>query len=101
MDIGSDERALQLGEARGDLLKTIVVAGVSEEVHGPRCIVLTQVLKVEGLGGKGQKVPVALGQGSGNCHAVGQVRIVDGVEVRLCSGKEDNAGEEEEVEMDG
>jgi hypothetical protein len=29
------------------------------------------------------------------------MRIVDGVEVRLGSGREDDTGEKEEVEMDG
>ena len=98
MDIGSDERALQIGEGRGDLLKTSVVAGATKEVHGPHCIVLSQVLEVEGLSSKGQKVPVALGQGGGKHHAVGWVRIVDGVEVRLGCGREDDAGEKVEVE---
>jgi hypothetical protein len=71
MHIGCDERALQFVEGRGDLFETGVVAGVSQEVHGPGCIVLQVVLEVGGLVGKGQKVPVALGQYSGKHHAVG------------------------------
>jgi hypothetical protein len=98
MHIGSDERALQIEEGGGDLFETSVVAGASKEVHGPGCIVLHWVLEVGGLGGEGQKVPVALGQCSGKHHAVGWMRIVDGVEVRLGSGREDDAGEKEEIE---
>ena len=67
-------------------------------MHGPCQGVVCWVFEVGGLGGEGQKVPVALSQGGGKHHAVGRVRIVDGVEVRLGCGREDDAGEKVEVE---
>ena len=81
MHIGSDEGALQFEEGQCDLFK--IVTGVSKEVHGPCHVVLCWVFEVGGLGGEGQKVPVALSQCCGKHHAVGWVRIIDGVDVGL------------------
>ena len=76
----------------------MVIHAASKEVHGPGGVVLGRILKTWSTASEGQKVPVKVGEGKGEHHAVGWVGIIDGVQVGVRHGREDDAGEKVEVE---
>ena len=65
---------------------------------GPGHVVLGLVLKVGGLVGEGQEVPVVQDNGNRKEHVIGGMGIVDHVDVVVSCGWEDDAVEEEAVE---
>ncbi len=97
-NIVSEVRMLQGVEGIGGALEGFVIHYSSKEVHGPGCIVLGLVLKVGGLVGEGQEVPVVQDDGKQKEHVIGGMGIVDCVDVVVGCGWEVDAVEEEAVE---